>query len=77
MFVHRNGETSIRESLSTIEQELNSKDFIIVDRGYLANIKHVMKMKNRDLYIRTGEIIAGGRERFKYVRKAILNYWGV
>ena len=23
-----------------------------MDRGYLANIKHVMKMKNRDLYIR-------------------------
>lgn len=77
VFVHRNGETSIRESLSTIEKELNSKDFIIVDRGYLANIKHVMKMKNRDLYIRNGEIIAVGRERFKYVRKAILNYWGV
>ena len=49
-----------------IEKELNSKDFIIVDRGYLANIKHVMKMKNRDLYIRNGEIIAVGRERFKY-----------
>ena len=77
VFVHRNGETSIRESLSTIEKELNSKDFIIVDRGYLENIKHVMKMKNRDLYIRNGEIIAVGRERFKYVRKAILNYWGV
>lgn len=77
VFVHRNGETAIRESLSTIEKELNSKDFIIVDRGYLANIKHVMKMKNRDLYIRNGEIIAVGRERFKYVRKAILNYWGI
>ena len=36
-----------------------------------------MKMKNRDLYIRNGDIIAVGRERFKYVRKAILNYWGV
>ena len=36
-----------------------------------------MKMKKRDLYMRNGEIIVVGRERFKYVRKGILNYWGV
>ena len=67
----------IRASLSTVEKELNSKEFIISDRGYLANIQHVMKMKGRDLYMRDGNIITVGRERFKGVREAILNYWGV
>ena len=43
------------------------------------NIKcvDVMKMKGRDLYMRDGNIITVGRERFKGVREAILNYWGV
>ena len=77
IFVHRRGEVKIRASLSTIEKELNSKEFIISDRGYLANIQHVMKMKGRDLYMRDGNIITVGRERFKGVREAILNYWGV
>ena len=48
IFVHRRGEVKIRASLSTVEKELNSKEFIISDRGYLANIQHVMKMKGRD-----------------------------
>ena len=74
IFVHRRGEVKIRASLSTVEKELNSKEFIISDRGYLANIQHVMKMKGRDLYMRDGNIITVGRERFK---EAILNYWGV
>ena len=77
IFVHRRGEVKIRASLSTVEKELNSKEFIISDRGYLANIQHVMKMKGRDLYMRDGNIITVGRERFKGVREAILNYWGV
>ena len=77
IFVHRRGEVKIRASLSTIEKELNSKEFIISDRGYLANIQHVMKMKGRNLYMRDGNIITVGRERFKGVREAILNYWGV
>lgn len=75
VFVHRNGETSVRESLSAIEKALDSREFIMADRGYLANIRHMMKMKSRELYMRDGNIITVGRERFKYVREAILDYW--
>lgn len=75
VFVHRNGETSVRESLLTIEKALNSSEFILADRGYLANIHHVMKMKSRTLYMRNGNIITVGRERFKHVKAAIENYW--
>ncbi len=71
MIVHRNGETSVRDSLSAVEKALGSREFIVADRGYLANIRHVMKMKSRELYMRNGNIITVGRERFKHVRKAI------
>lgn len=33
------------------------------------------EMKSRELYMRNGNIITVGRERFKHVRKAILDYW--
>ena len=75
VIVHRNGETSVRDSLSAVEKALGSREFIVADRGYLANIRHVMKMKSRELYMRNGNIITVGRERFKHVRKAILDYW--
>ena len=40
--------------------------------------KHVMKMKGTVIFIcGTVDIITVGRERFKGVREAILNYWGV
>ncbi len=75
VFVHRNGETSIRTTLAEVEKSLDAKEFIMADRGYLANVRHVMKMKSRDLYMRNGNIITVGRERFKHVRQAILDYW--
>lgn len=75
VFVHRNGETSIRTTLAEVEKSLNAKEFIMSDRGYLANVRHVMKMKNRNLYMRNDNIITVGRERFKHVRQAILEYW--
>ena len=49
VIVHRNGETSVRDSLSAVEKALGSREFIVADRGYLANIRHVMKMKSREI----------------------------
>lgn len=75
VFVHRSGETGIRASLSSLEEQLASDGFIMADRGYLVNIRHVMRMKNHDLYMRNGNIVTVGRERFKSVKQAIVDFW--
>lgn len=75
VFVHRSGETGIRASLSSLEEQLASDGFIMADRGYLVNIRHVMSMKNHDLYMRNGNIVTVGRERFKSVKQAIVDFW--
>ena len=75
VFVHRSGETGIRASLSSLEEQLASDGFIMADRGYLVNIRHVMRMKNHDLYMRNGNIVTVSRERFKSVKQAIVDFW--
>ena len=34
-----------------------------------------MRMKNHDLYMRNGNIVTVGRERFKSVKQAIVDFW--
>lgn len=48
VIVHRNGETSVRDSLSAVEKALGSREFIVADRGYLANIRHMKDRKQRE-----------------------------
>lgn len=75
VFVHRRGESKVRKSLKLVQQELKSEEFLLVDKGYIANIKHVMKLKSHDLYMRDGMILPVGNARFNQVKQAILEFW--
>ncbi|MDO4338233.1 MAG: LytTR family DNA-binding domain-containing protein [Eubacteriales bacterium] len=75
VFVHKRGESKVRKPLTTVLQELTSKEFVLIDKGYAANIRHIMKMKSRELYMRDGIILAVGETRFGSVKKAILDFW--
>lgn len=57
LFHTKNGLSSVRKSLSEIFEELPEEQFMYVDRGYIANIQQIMKLKNRDVYMANGEVI--------------------
>lgn len=74
--VHRHGETKVRGTLVGIFQKLNGKEFLSVEKSYVVNIRHVMKIKGYDLIMRDGAAVPVGMSRIKGVKKAILDYWG-
>ncbi len=76
VFVHKRGESKLRISLVTVLDELNSGEFYQIDKGCIANLRHVMKMKGYDLYMRDGMILPIGEARFQGLKRAILEYWG-
>lgn len=76
VFVHRHGESKVRKAISTVMDELNSEEFLAVDKSYVANIRHVMKLNSHDLYMRDGTILPVGAARFGNVKQAILEFWG-
>lgn len=75
VFVHRRGESRIRGSLVTVLEDLDSEEFIVIDKGRVANIKHVMKLKSYDLHMRDGLVLSVGSARFGQVKQAILDFW--
>lgn len=75
VFQTRNGQSSIRKTLSEVYEELPEEEFIYVDRSFIVNIEHVMKMKNREIYMSNGEIVPVSKPQLERVKKEINAYW--
>lgn len=73
---HRKGESRIRKSLSTVFHELKSSEFIMVDKSYAVNIRHIMKINGHDLVMRNDAVVPVGISRMSKIRLQILEYWG-
>lgn len=68
-------EIQVRKPLQTVFQELNSEEFIWVERGYIINLEHIMGMNGRDIRLRNGTIIRAGKARARTIKEAIHDYW--
>jgi two-component system response regulator LytT len=75
VFQTRNGRSSIRKTLSVVYEELPEEGFIYVDRGFIVNVEHVMKLKNREIYMSNGEIVPVSKPQLERVKKEINAYW--
>lgn len=75
VFMTKSGESSIRKSLAEVCQELPEEEFIQVDRSYIVNLSHVMKMMNREVYISNGQKIPVSRPQAERVKQKINAYW--
>ncbi len=74
--IHRHGITKLRKTLVSILQELDGREFLPVEKSYVVNIRHVMRIKGYDLIMRDGTAVPVGTARIGKVKKAILEYWG-
>lgn len=75
VFQTRNGQSSIRKTLSEVYEELPEQNFIYVDRSFIVNIEHVMKLKNKQIYMSNGEIIPVSKPQLERVKIEINTYW--
>ena len=75
VFHTRIGESSIRKTLADVYTELPNEDFIYVDRSYIVNLEHVMKLKNRELHMSNGDIVPVSYPQLEKVKKSINAYW--
>lgn len=75
VFVTRTGETSVRKPLSQVLEELNREEFLMIERGYIVNLYHVIKMEENRVLIRSGEVLPVGGSYLKEVRNSISEFW--
>lgn len=76
IITHRRGDSKVRKSLDTVMNELKSREFIMIEKGYIINLLHIMRMKDYDIYMRDGMVLPIGKKRMSAVREAIVDYWG-
>lgn len=65
-----------RITLEQLMQEMNSKAFILVERGYAVNIGHIVRVKGNIIYMKNGEEIIISRGRLAEVKMKINEQWG-
>lgn len=65
-----------RATLEQIFRELHSKEFILVERSYIVNMKHIYRISGNTIYLKNDNQVAISRARLSEVKKKINEYWG-
>ncbi len=75
-YVTVNGNYRERISLEQILQEMKDYSFILIERGYIVNIRYIIRMKGNIIYLKNNEEVIVSRARFKEVKASISRNWG-
>lgn len=66
-----NSELRVRTTLDKVVKELNSKEFLLVERGYMINMNHIIKIRNSVIYLTNKEEITISKSRHSKVVEAV------
>lgn len=73
-----NATYKVRKSLRQVYEELNQsgqKQFIFIERGYIANIVQIKKVQNGEVIMQNGELLNIGRSFYSMVKQEVAEYW--
>lgn len=70
------GVSKVRKSLQQVYDELNTPEFIFIDRGYIVNIIQIMKISDGMAVLKNGEQLPISRSRLQDVKQKINQFWG-
>ncbi len=74
-YITTDGEYKERIAIEQVMKELDSREFIAVDRSYIVNIRHIVRMKNDMIYLDNGEQVAISKTRFVAAKEQIHACW--
>lgn len=70
------GTSKVRKSLQHVFEELSAPEFIFIDRGYIVNIIHIMKIDDGMAFLKNGEVLPVSRSHLQEVKQRINHFWG-
>lgn len=70
------GVSKVRKSLQAVLDELQSEEFIFIDRGCIVNLIHIMQVKNSTAILKNGTALPISRSHLQTVKEQINSYWG-
>ena len=76
MIVSSAGTAKVRKSLQQVFDELNTPEFIFIDRGCIVNIIQIMKISDGMAVLKNGEQLPISRSHLQEVKQKINEFWG-
>ena len=73
-FVLKNGEVQERKSLKKVLNELDGEIFMLIERGYIVNLAHIVKLHAREVELSNGKKLMVSREHIQNVRNRLGMY---
>lgn len=70
------GASKVRKSLQQVFDELDTPEFIFIDRGYIVNIIQIMKISDGMAVLKNGEQLPISRSHLQEVKRQINQFWG-
>ena len=70
------GTSKVRKSLQQVFNELNTSEFIFIDRGHIVNIIQIMKVSDGMAVLKNGEQLLISRSHLQEVKRQINQFWG-
>lgn len=70
------GVSKVRKSLQQVYEELNTPEFIFIDRGCIVNIIQIMKINLGSAVLKNGQQLPVSRSHLQEVKRQINLFWG-
>lgn len=74
-FCTTEGEIRERSSIEKDLEKLGREEFIVVERGSVVNLRHIMKVRDNVIYLSNGDAVEASHARIKKVKENIRKYW--
>ena len=75
VYVTKRGEARERTSLESVRKALEEEGFVMIERGFFANIRHISRIETNELYLDNQEKLYIGRRMNADVKRAVSRYW--
>ncbi len=76
LIVTAKGSSKVRKSLQQVYEELDSPEFLYLDRGCIANLIHIMQVREGMAVLQDGHTLPISRSHLSEVKEEINRYWG-
>ncbi len=65
----------VRKTLQQIHEELDTNEFIFIDRGCIVNLSHILSIKNNECILKDGTHLVVSQARMQDLKEHMLLFW--
>lgn len=75
LYITTKGEYRERITLEKVFRELHSDEFVLAERAYIVNMRHIVKIVGNTIYLENQENVVISRARLSKIKEEINAYW--